>query len=142
MLAEGVWDRVFSVSPVVMIVAAFVLVAGAGPGGFAFAARDPHPSFQGATISSDGSTCSIEFWNGGNADAHLTQVVLSSQGASNAVSFASSFVLHPSQNSTYDCSLGSATQFLPGFVGQPGMSFNLTARFDDGMYLHFESVFS
>jgi hypothetical protein len=139
---KEVWNRVFSASPLVMIVAAIVLIAGAGLGGFALAARDPHPSLQNATISSDGSTCSIDFWNGGNADAYLTQVVLSSQGASNAVSFASSYVLHPNQTSTYDCSLGSATQFLPGFVGQPGMPFNLTARFDDGTYLHFESVFS
>jgi len=139
---KGFWNRIFAASPLVMIVAAAVLVAGAGLGGYAFAAREPHPSFQSATISSDGSTCSIDFWNGGNADAHLTQVVLSSLGTSNAVSFASSFVLHPSKTSTYDCSLGSATQFLPGFVGQPGMCFNLTARFDDGTYLHFESVFS
>ncbi len=127
--------------PLLLTLSTLVLVAGIALGGFAAMAGDPAPLVQNATISADGSTCAVFLRNPGNSEVQLSALVLSSGSGSAAVSFASSFSLRPNQTTVYGCSLGTPSQFVPTVSGQPGMRYNLTARFDGGSFVTYSSTF-
>lgn len=128
--------------PLFLTAATILLVVGVGFQGFQAVASRPTPTILDATISPDGSSCSIKLYNPASAQTHVTEFTLSSAFGSPAVSFASSFALHPNQTETYLCPMGTSAQFVPTLNGVSGAPYNLTARFDDGTVASYASAFS
>ena len=135
------WERIFTLGPFLGTIA-LLLVGGVVTGQLAYAPTHSSVVVNSATISSDGSTCRIVFYNKGNGASHLSQVNIEMPGDEHAVSFGQSFSMKPNQNTTFNCSLGKSSQFVPPFMAHPGMEYNLTARFDDGTKTSYTSGFS
>ena len=133
------WEKLFTLGPFLGALVMTIII-GVVTGGIAYALDHSSVSFQSASISPDGSTCSIHFFNHGRSASHLSLIVMSVSGTTNSVSFGSSYLI-PAGNATYPCQRGSQTQFVPSVVGHQGMPFNLTARFDDGTRVSYRSAF-
>jgi hypothetical protein len=97
----------------------------------------PQPGLVSASVSTDGSTCSIQLRNGGSAPTALDSVIISyaANGGqpTESISFApSNTVLQPGAILQYDCSLTGPAPFLPPFSASSASSFRIVASFKNG----------
>jgi hypothetical protein len=141
---EAVKEQVALRGPAVLTAVAVVLVIGYGLGAFA-AISKPTPTIVQASISADGSVCSVQFENQGGTDVRLSILSLAYSTPSArgwAVSFPKGLTIVHDQVTTYSCLLGTTNQFLPSASGLSGEQYNLTAKYDDGTSVSFSAKFS